>query len=49
MIKSESIKNILQNNSITESKQEKILGVKINYKPTYYFHIDETFNKADKK
>ena len=39
----------VENNQITNSKCEKLLGIKINHKLTFNAHIDEICKKAGQK
>ena len=39
----------VENNEITNSKCEKLLGIKIDYKLTFTAHIDKIFKKAGQK
>ena len=39
----------VENNEITNSKCEKLLGIKIDRKLTFYTHIDEICKKAGQK
>ena len=47
--KSEDIVVNVENNPIKNSKCEKILGVKIDYKLTFNSHIDKIYKKAGQK